>query len=289
MSKQPRAKIHCREIKEADFAAVADLLSRSFTSKDAQMRRLQRLATRQSPPGLPRFGYLLEHGAEAVGAILMISSSRAIGEASITRCNLSSWHVEPDYRGYAQFLISRALQHRQVTYLNVTARPSTWPIIQAQGFQRYSNGTVIAAPLCNRVEPGTQMVPITAEGAGGDLDPDEQHLLVDHTLFGCISVVCRSREGSHPFIFARRDLKGRIPCVQLVYCRSLQEFVRYAGCLGRFLARREIFFVSLDANQPVSGLVGRYFEGKMPKFAKGGNAARLGDLTYTNIAVFSGL
>ena len=114
-------------------------------------------------------------------------------------------------------------------------------------------------------------------------------MLTDHARFGCLAFVCKTAEGAHPFIFARRDLKNLIPCVQLVYCRSIDEFVRFAGSIGRFLARRGIFLVTIDANRPIEGLVGRYYPGRMPKFVRGEGAVRLGDLAYTNIAVFCNL
>ena len=64
-----------------------------------------------------------------------------------TRCNLSSWYVDPAFRAYATLLVSHALSHRDVTYLNVSAAPHTWPIIEAQGFARYCDGIFVAVPL----------------------------------------------------------------------------------------------------------------------------------------------
>ena len=62
------------------------------------------------------------------------------------RCNLSSWYVDPAFRTYAPMLVSQALRHKEVTYTNVSAAPHTWPIIEAQGFRRYSNGIFVALP-----------------------------------------------------------------------------------------------------------------------------------------------
>jgi hypothetical protein len=101
MSPQPRSQIRCREIRESDFDAVAELLSRSFSKREFQLLRLRRLAERDVPPGLPRFGYLLACADAVVGVILMISSTIVRNGIAFVRCNLSSWHVEPEYRGYA--------------------------------------------------------------------------------------------------------------------------------------------------------------------------------------------
>jgi hypothetical protein len=44
--------------------------------------------------------------------------------------------------------------------------------------------------------------------------------------------------------------------------------------------------VLLDANGPVPGLVGKYFDGSRPKYFKGPTQPRLGDLAYTQLAMF---
>jgi hypothetical protein len=71
----------------------------------------------------------------------------------------------------------------------------------------------------------------------------------------------------------------------LIYCRDIADFVRFAAPLGRFLALRGEFLLMLDANGPIPGLVGRFFRDKMPKYFKGQQQPRLGDLAYTEIAV----
>ena len=290
MSRLLQGKIHCREIREDDLADTAELLSRSFTNRNNQLLQLHRLAERQLPNGLPKFGYLLEHERRPVGAILTIFSSISIRGTSLIRCNLSSWHVDPEYRSYAPLLVSQALKRKDVTYLNVTARPPTWPIVMAQGFKRYSDGLFVAAPL---LSPRATAAKTTIQDRNSEsdgfadpgLDPGERKILSDHSLYGCVALVCKTVDGAHPFIFARRNLKNWIPCVHLVYCRGIDEFVRFAGDIGRFLAKRGILLVSMDANQPVAGLVGRHYPGKGPKFYKGQAEVRLGDLAYTNICV----
>ena len=78
----PVPAIRCRQIGEADIAAVASLLRRGFPNRTRQFwfNALQRLARREPPPGFPQYGYLLESGDAAVGAILMICSTMPDGE-----------------------------------------------------------------------------------------------------------------------------------------------------------------------------------------------------------------
>jgi len=99
--------LRCRQIDEADIAAVAALLKRGFPNRSQHFWRnaLQRLSHREPPPTFPKYGYLLESGEVPVGAILMICSTLRQGDRVATRCNLSSWYVAPEFRVYASLLV----------------------------------------------------------------------------------------------------------------------------------------------------------------------------------------
>jgi hypothetical protein len=49
--------------------------------------QLRRHAT---PPGLPKYGYLLESGGRLVGTIIMICSPVPAGDKNVARCNCRS-------------------------------------------------------------------------------------------------------------------------------------------------------------------------------------------------------
>jgi len=110
-------------------------------------------------------------------------------------------------------------------------------------------------------------------------------VLLEHAVHGCISLWCATRERAYPFVFRPRLVKIGVPCAQLIYCRDIGDFVRFAGPIGRFLARRGRPFVIVDANGPIPGLVGWFSRDSMPKYYKGPQRPRLGDLAYTEYAV----
>ena len=99
----PVPPLRCRQIGEADIAAVAALLGRGFPNRTRQFwsDALARLTRREPPPGFPKYGYLLESGEVPVGALLLICSTMREDGRLATRCNLSSWYVEPSFRAYA--------------------------------------------------------------------------------------------------------------------------------------------------------------------------------------------
>jgi len=282
------AAIRCRQIDESDVPAVAGLLRRGFPNRNRQFwqNALDELTRREPPPGLPKYGYLLETGGRPVGVILLICSTMRVDGTAAPRCNLSSWYVEPAFRSYAPLLVSQALRHKEVTYLNVSAAPHTWPIIEAQGFSRYSDGLFIALPALSRTgggEPVEVLAARTHRPAGAD--PFEQQILKQHAGHGCISLWCKSGGHAYPFVFRPRWVKGVIPCAQLIYCRDIADFARFAGPLGRALAWHGRPIVIVDSNEAIPGLVGIFRRGSKPKYFKGPQRPRLGDLAYTEYAI----
>ena len=280
-------KIRCRQIADADLDALADLLKRGFGARRTRAfwrSALARLQARAVPPDMPRYGYLLENDGVAVGVILLIFATTPGGDA--VRANVSSWYVEPAFRGYAPLLVSQALKLKQVSYLNISAAPHTWPILEAQGYRRYSNGVFVALPAWQRSTAGDVRLLPAEQTPDAPHEPFERELLVVHAGYGCIAFWCETRERAHPFIFRPRIVKSVVPCAQLIYCGDVADMVRFAGPIGRLLARRGRPFVVIDANVPIEGLVGRYFDGTMPKFVRGPATPRLGDLAHTETALF---
>jgi hypothetical protein len=145
----PPGGLRCRQIDETDIEAVASFLARGFPAHERRfwLDAFARLTKHEPPPGFPKYGYLLESDRVVVGAILLICSTLPADGAVTTRCNLSSWHVEPRFRPYAPMLVSQALRDKDVTYINISPAPHTRPIIEAQGFSRYCEGIFFAVPL----------------------------------------------------------------------------------------------------------------------------------------------
>ena len=276
-----------RQIAAADFDLVAELLAKGFDRDREHWRRcLQRLAKcPAAPPGFPRYGYLLVCNGVPVGVIVLIFASVLINGERKVKCNVCSWYVEPEFRSYASILASHALRHKSVIYVNVAPAPHTLPILNAHGYVKYSRGWFAAVPALSAKPSGVRVRAMAAaELPPENVQPFENELLLSHAEYGCINLICNAADGPHPFIFMRRSFK-RLPFAYLVYCREISEFVRFAGPLGRTLARRGIPLVFVDANGPIPGLIGRYFD-DYPKFYKGPDRPRLGDLTYSELVMF---
>lgn len=283
-------RIRCRLVADADLDALAELLTRGFParSRGYWMRALDRLARRDAPADYPRFGYMLEQNGAPVGVILTIFWTRRVQGQTRTRCNISSWFVDPHCRGYASLLIAAAVRHKDVTYVNVSPAVHTWPVIEAQGFSRYCDGQMLSFPALGAwiaKARAREFDPRRAYGLA--LTDDERDILAAHREHGCLVYVVQEKHDAHPFVFLpRRIFRGLVPTLQLVYCRDVSDFQRFAGPLGRALARRRHFSVLLDASGPLPGLAGKYFPNRGPKYFKGPERPRLGDLAFSEAVLF---
>jgi hypothetical protein len=88
-----------------------------------------------------------------------------------------------------------------------------------------------------------------------------------HRTYGCGSLWCVA--GGR--VLMPRLVKGFIPCAQLIYCRGIDEFVRLARPLGRYLAVRGRPLVIVDANGAIAGLRGLYLDGKARNISRARN------------------
>ncbi|MBV9862910.1 MAG: acyl-CoA acyltransferase [Alphaproteobacteria bacterium] len=266
---------------------MVDLLTAGFSySRRSWVRAFRRLSTHIPPPGCPKYGYLLEADGVPVGVIPMIFSAVMVDGEATVRCSVSSWYVRPAFRSYAALLASQGLKRKDVTYFVITPFRHTRPILEAQGYKRYCRGRFIALPALSPALPGCRTETIGPETpADDDIRPDEIELMRVHAAYGCLSVICHSDGRRYPFVFATRRKFGIVPFATLVYSRQLDDMVRFAGALGRFLARRGFAVLVVDANGPIAGLIGRYADG-YPKYFRGPHQPRLGDLAYSKRIFF---
>ena len=277
-------KIGSRRIADEDLGFLADFLGRGLGYPASYFRTiLNRLKEHPTPAGRPKYGYVLTDEDAIVGASIQIYSYVPGPNGPTVRCHMASWCVEEKYRPFAALFFRRALRATDVTYINTSARPLAVPIIRAQGFSEYSNGQFLSLPLLTP-SPNDEFDSVRV--VSGSIIPNvpydeaDRQLLSDHHKYGCIALWCITSERAFPILLQKRLFRGVVPGVQLIYCHHTDDFVRFSRAIGRYLATKGIFFARLDANGPMPGLFGWYFNRMEPRYCKG-EPPRLGDLAYT--------
>jgi len=281
--------VSCRAIDAASFDGVVDCLARNFPRRRRRywVKALDNMARLPQVDGYPRYGYALAANERIVGVILLIFSRRDSGGQSYVQCNISSWCVDPQFRGSAILLHLAAVKHKQATFVNISPAPHTFATIEALGFRRISNGQILFAPAVWASRPGLRIGRYGAEGDDASLLPQaERKILADHAALGCEALIGVQGDKAFPFVLQRRAVRRVIPCGQLIYCRAMDEFFQFSALIGRLLVPRCGPLLLIDAAAPAPALFGRYFAERNPKYFKGANPPRLGDLAYTELPVF---
>jgi len=284
------AGLVCRPIHEDDWEGVVECLGRGFPQRHRShwVRALARMAQRSAIADFPQYGLVLAMEGRIVGVLLALYYSRQGQEGEEIRCNLSSWAVDEEFRPYAGKMVTTALRRKNVTYINVSPAPETIKINEALGFRRYSNGQFAFLPALGSVRQPYRVLEVRPDLPElMMLSDSERGILLEHSALGCRSLICVRDGTAFPFVFmTRRVFHGLIPCGQVIYCRSALALSQCAGAIGRFLLRRGILLCVVDANEPVPGLVGRYFRESGPKYFKGPKPPSLGDLAFTELVIF---
>jgi len=270
---QQASRVGCRLIAENDLEGLADLLTRGFphTRRNYWTQGFQRWKALPAIEDMPRYGYLLDTGFGPVGAILMISSRR--GDHILS--NLCGWYVDPKWKSHAGLLMSLATKLRHVTYLNAAPAPQSWRVLQAQGFSPYNFGrtTVFALPGRGLV---SEDIPV---------ELPEAQLLRDHRAMGWVSLTVQKDGIVSPFVLRPRHLeKPKVPVMDVMFCRGASDLSRCAPALARhFLPRGRLGFL-IDGDMET--MLSHYVEGREPRYFKGPYRPILGDLAYTEKAIF---
>ncbi|MGD0562688.1 MAG: hypothetical protein ABSA66_06305 [Roseiarcus sp.] len=289
MVEPARPSVVCRPIEDSDVPAVVDSLTRGFPERprDYWTRGLAVMARRPRIADYPRYGHLLEADGRVVGVMLQIFSTRDGADGAEPRCNLSSWYVDEDYRGYAHALHARTISRREVVYLNISAAPHTVPVLKAVGYRRYAEGQIVFAPLLALGAANARVVEFVEGGREAELlSSADRRLLADHAALGCAALIGVRGGEARPLVFQWRVIWRRlIPCVHLIYCREMNDLVVFSAALGRYFAKRGRFVCVADANGPIAGLAGKFFGEREPRYFKGASAPQPCDLAYTELVI----
>jgi hypothetical protein len=279
--------LRSRMIEPADLEGVIDLLVIGFWRAPRSYWEgvIDRLTMHHTPEGYPKYGYLLENDGVAVGVLLMIFTARVENGRSFIQCCESSYYVDPAFRFYASLLVQRAHRYKEVTYLDVTAQPTRYSTLDAQGYKRIGKGIYASFPALCRPVAGARVRRVDSAFFDPRLEPTENDLLRRHATYKmCIPLIVEHNSAVYPFVFVVRRIRGVPFAVFLIYSRNQTDFATFAGPIGRFLAERLRPVVMLDVNEPIA-VPGRLVD-KHRKYWKGAQEPRVGDLAYTEIPMF---
>lgn len=267
-----------RQIEEADFAQIKDLLCEGFPRQSPAYwnKALQILKDRAAIADLPRYGFAIDTAGRLDGVLLTIASQR---QGQIF-CNLSSWYVREGQRQNAIFLLRRAMRPQGVTYTDISPVNSIIEMIGKLGFTPHTGGVVLLTSA-QILSSGKETVQDLDSDFLNGLPISERERILFHLAAGCTGLLV----GQEPVLYRMKRLKRILPCARFVSGRP-ERLIASAGPLMRTLALRGIPFAMLDVPRGWNVPHGRHFPHRELRYATGDLPPAAGDLLDTELALF---
>ncbi len=146
-----------------------------------------------APGGDAACGYGLFDNERLVGMLGTLLSRRTIDGRPVEVCNLHSWFVQPEYRGYSLALMRPVLRDKNRVLTDFSPSPAVCEISQRLGFQRLDGRLTLLFRPWRRAAASSSLLEIMTDRAGIDArwrgdDPTVRAALHDPTLQPLLAV-----------------------------------------------------------------------------------------------------
>jgi acetoacetyl-CoA synthetase len=201
-----------RPVEVADIDAVCRLLQEDWDNRSIQPGAWRRLFEYAWIDGKPNLGFVVADGDRIVGFLGCVYSRRWVNGKAALVCNLTSWFVRPDYRGWGAPLLAAAVRDDNVSYIALTPAPVAHRILRRIGFASINRSRMVFPPLFHistllRHGPAITFDP---ERIVHFLNTQQRRIFDDHSPYGCLHAVL-SEGGEFCYLVAKRRVSARAP------------------------------------------------------------------------------
>lgn len=208
----------------------------------------------------PDRGFVLVDNNDIVGFLGTIYARREInGKAGLT-CNLSSWYVQPRYRGWGAALLHAALRDANVTYVSLTPNPLSQQVFQMLGFQELSGPILLLPPLLHAetLQHARPRISFDPNDVRASLDDRRRSIFDDHAPYDCLQlvvwdgpeqayIVAKRRVMPVPKLASWLGKRMTMPCSEILYCSNPPLLNRHLERVKLAILRRQRTVVLLTA------------------------------------------
>jgi acetoacetyl-CoA synthetase len=229
----PNSKDHVtiRPATLADEAEVCQLLTTGFPEiRPANLwHRLFNYPWRLQPP--PTYGFVLSVEDKVVGYLGALYAEREINGQRGLICNLTSWYIDPQYRGWGSAMVDAMFEFDnkasyKTTYTALTAAPLPKEIFKQMDFVDACEQSLILVPLSHlKTLSHRPRIIFDPKEIRPHLTADEQRLLDDHIDTDCLHVLVRDRQQTCYMMVKRRTYQVRawspwLAASKVLYCSN---------------------------------------------------------------------
>lgn len=187
----------------------------------------------------PNLGFVLTVGDEIVGFQGAVYARRRINGKAGLVCNLTSWCVLPEYRGWSIALVMAALRDRSMSYTCLTPAPLAVQVLKRFGLAPLETRKIAMPPFLHAHTLRADAQIISDPDRIRDLLDDEQRQIFDdHAPYGCLQLVLSDQAVSAYFVVKRRAKRG-LPISELLYCSAPDLLTRHLERVKLTVLRRQ--------------------------------------------------
>lgn len=275
-----------------DFESICRLLDDGFDDDRLSRRDWSQLFGYGWMAEKPSFGFVLSVGSQIVGFLGTIYSQRSLGgQASELVCNLTSWYVQPEYRGWGSFLLAAALRDKVTIYTSLTPGPETRAMLQRLGFATLEKQRYFLPLLNGRI--------VRRRGLEFEHEPDKirnfldeanRRILDDHLPYNLLHLVVWEGGECTYLVLKRRIIRAwgpvRIPVSELLYCSDPKMLVRHFESIKLAVLVRQRAFVFIANERFVPATVRSVRKARFDRYRSPRNLALSHlDLLYSELVL----
>lgn len=208
---ESRPRPYVRPMAPADVEPVCRLLEHGFSESGIEASVWTRLFDHTWADRGHERGFVLAVGDEIVGALATVCAERRAGDKTGVVCNVSSWYVRPEYRGWGVPLLAAATRDEGLTYTAFTPGPAARASFEALGFAELDSCRIVMPPFLHAetlYRARRPRICFDPDVVRRTLNDRQRRVFDDHAPYDCLQLVV-SDGPDHAYLVVKRRSQQR--------------------------------------------------------------------------------
>ncbi len=235
-----RAIPRIRPAGEKDVEQLCQFLYEAFKADGVPRAAWKRLFDYTWFGEKPDFGYILAIGNEIVGFLGTVYARRQIGSQTNIVCNLSSWYIHPEYRGWGTALLASAMRDEGMTYTALTPGPTSQLVFKGLRLAPLIERRIVMPPFLHAetLRGPRPIISFKPAIVRQWLDERQRAIFDDHAAYDCLQLILSAGSERAYIVVKRRAMSlrrlhrlvpavAKFPYSEILYCSAPSLLARY--------------------------------------------------------------
>lgn len=243
---------HIRPAGPEDVDPLRRFLYQAFLKNGVPAAAWRQLFDYRWVDAKPDLGFVLADGDEIHGFLGTVYAERRSGTRTSLVCNLTSWYVRPEYRGWGTALLAAAIQDEATTYTSFTPGPLSRQVFKTLRFTRLDQSKIFMLPLLHADTLGgpRPVLSFDPDSVRSLLDDAQRRIFDDHAPYDCLQLVVSAGSERAYIVVKRRAISlarlhrlvpaaAKLPYSEVLYCSAPRLLGRHLERVKLAILRRQ--------------------------------------------------